>query len=349
MEQLDLPLIWALLLATAVFLYIAMDGFDLGVGILFPRLARGEQRDTAVNSIAPVWDGNETWLILGGGGLLAVFPLAYAIVMPALYMPLIVMLLALIFRGVAFEMRFRQETETGKRAWDNGFWLGSTVAAFCQGVVLGAFVQGIAVEGRGYAGGWWDWLTPFSVLTGVALVAGYGLLGATWLVWKTEGALQEVARRQARWLTLVTLGFMAAVSLIMPFLEPTFAQRWFRAPALFIAWIVPVLVVVLTVILFRALAAPPIPGKRTSLLWRDAIPFGCTLGLFLLGYAGLGISLWPMIVPGALTIWQAAAPPATQAFLLVGAAVLVPVILVYTGFVYWLFRGKVRPGEGYHH
>ncbi|HEV7266895.1 MAG TPA: cytochrome d ubiquinol oxidase subunit II [Falsiroseomonas sp.] len=349
MENLDLPLIWALLLATAVFLYVAMDGFDLGVGIVFPGLAHGEQRDVAVASIAPVWDGNETWLVLGGGGLLAVFPLAYSIVMPALYMPLIVMLLALIFRGVAFEMRFRQETDAGKRAWDNGFWLGSTVAALSQGIALGAFVQGIAVVGRGYAGGWWDWLTPFSLLTGVALVAGYGLLGATWLVWKTEGELHEVARRLAGWLTVATLLFIVAVSLIMPFLQPTFAQRWFGFPHLLGAGIVPVLVVVLVVVLFRALAAAPVQGTRTSLLWRDAIPFGCALGLFLLGYVGLGISLWPMIVPGALTIWQAAAPPATQAFLLVGAAVLVPIILVYTGFVYWIFRGKVRPGEGYHH
>jgi cytochrome d ubiquinol oxidase subunit II len=349
METLDLPLIWALLLATAIFLYVAMDGFDLGVGILFPGLARGEERDTAVNSIAPVWDGNETWLVLGGGGLLAVFPLAYAIVMPALYMPLIVMLLALIFRGVAFEMRFRQETEAAKRAWDNGFWLGSTVAAFAQGIALGAFVQGIAVAGRSYAGGWWDWLTPFSVLTGIALVAGYGLLGATWLVWKTEGALHQRARRFAGVLGGVTLGFIAAVSLVMPLLQPSFAARWFGFPHLLFVWIVPVAVVALAVVLFRALAAPPPPGPRTSLLWRDAIPFGAALGLFLLCYAGLGISLWPMIVPPVLTIWDAAAPPATQAFLLVGAAVLVPLILVYTGFVYWIFRGKVRAGEGYHH
>jgi len=349
MTNLDLPLIWALVLATAVFLYVAMDGFDLGVGILFPRLGRGEERDVAVNTIAPVWDGNETWLVLGGGGLMAVFPLAYSIVMPALYMPVIVMLLALIFRGVAFEMRFRQETERGRRNWDNGFWLGSTVAAFSQGIVLGAFVQGIAVEGRAYAGGWWDWLTPFSVLTGVALVVGYGLLGATWLVWKTEGDLHDSARGMARVLTLVTLGFIAAVSLVMPFLQPSFAERWFGFPHLFFVWVVPIAVVALTWQLFRALAAPPIQGKRTSLLWRDAIPFGCALGLFLLCYVGLGISMWPMIVPPGITIWEAAAPPSSQGFLLVGAAVLVPVILVYAGFVYWIFRGKVRAGEGYHH
>ena len=346
---LDLPLIWALLLATAVFLYVAMDGFDLGVGILFPWLDREEQRDVAVNTIAPVWDGNETWLVLGGGGLLAVFPLAYSILLPALYMPLIIMLLALIFRGVAFEMRFRQETERGKRAWDNGLWLGSTVAALSQGIALGAFVQGIEVEGRAYAGGWWDWLTPFSVLTGVALVAGYGLLGSTWLMWKTEGALHAKARGLAGWLAALTLGFILLVSLLMPFLQPAFAQRWFGFPHLLFAWVVPVLVVALALVLFRGLAAEPVQGTRTSLLWRDAIPFGAALGLFLLCYAGLGISLWPMLVPGALTIWEAAAPRSTQAFLLWGAAVLVPLILVYTFFVYWIFRGKVRAGEGYHH
>jgi cytochrome d ubiquinol oxidase subunit II len=345
----DLPLVWAVILATAVFLYVAMDGFDLGVGILFPWLARGEERDVAVGSIAPVWDGNETWLVLGGGGLLAVFPLAYAVVMPALYMPLIVMLLALVFRGVAFEMRFRAATGFGKRAWDTGFWLGSTVAALAQGVALGAFVQGIEVRDRGYAGGWWDWVSPFSVLTGGALVAGYGLLGATWLVWKTEDALQDRARAAAKPLAWITLGCIALVSAIMPFLQPGFAARWFGFPALLGAWLVPVAVIGLAVILFRALAAPPVEGTRTSLLWRDAIPFGCALGLFLLCYIGLGVSMWPMIVPPALTIWDAAAPPATQSFLLAGALVLVPLILVYTGFVYWIFRGKVRAGEGYHH
>ncbi|MGG5822502.1 cytochrome d ubiquinol oxidase subunit II [Falsiroseomonas sp. HW251] len=348
MADLDLPLIWALLLATAVFLYVVMDGFDLGVGILFPWLDR-ESRDVAVSSIAPVWDGNETWLVLGGGGLLAVFPLAYAIVLPALYMPLIVMLLALIFRGVAFEMRFRQETEAGQRAWDRSFQWGSTLAAFCQGVALGGFVQGIEVEGRAYAGGWWDWLTPFSVLTGIGLVIGYGLLGATWLVWKTEGALHERARGLAGVLAWLTLAGIAGVSLAMPFLQPAFRARWFGLPHILFVWIVPVAVIALAVLLFRALAAPPIEGKRTSLLWRDAIPFGCALGLFLLCYAGLGISLWPHIVPPGITIHDAAAPPATQAFLLAGAAVLVPLILIYTGFVYWIFRGKVRAGEGYHH
>ena len=224
--MIDLSLIWALLIATAVFLYVVMDGFDLGIGILFPAVRGREERDVMVNTVAPVWDGNETWLVLGGGGLFAVFPLAYATILPALYMPLILMLLALIFRGVSFEMRFRVETARARLWWDRAFSWGSYAAAFCQGICLGAFVQGVKVEGRAYAGGWWDWLTPFSLLTGAALVAGYGLLGACWLIWKTEGALQREMRGFARVLGVVTLCFVGAVSLAMPFLNEAFRARW---------------------------------------------------------------------------------------------------------------------------
>ncbi len=353
-ESFDLALIWALLIAAAVFLYVALDGFDLGVGILFAAIRDREGRDVAVNTVAPVWDGNETWLVLGGGGLLAVFPLAYATILPALYMPLIVMLLALIFRGVAFEMRFKAETAESRLWWDRSFWWGSTLAAFCQGIALGAFVQGIAVEDGAYAGGWWDWLTPFSLIVGVALVVGYGLLGATWLVWKTEGALQRQARRLAAPLAAATLGFVALVSLMMPFLQPAFRARWFDVPAILLAAPVPILVVLLAWRLFAGLAAveragfaPYHPAARVAAR-RDAAPFLAALGIFLLGYIGLGISIWPLIVPPEITIWEAAAPASSQAFLLVGAAVLVPLILAYNGYVYWLFRGKVRAGEGYH-
>jgi cytochrome d ubiquinol oxidase subunit II len=351
--------IWALLIATAVFLYVCMDGFDLGVGILFPWIQAREDRDVAVNSIAPVWDGNETWLVLGGGGLLAVFPLAYAIILPALYMPLIIMLLALIFRGVAFEMRFRAETEGQRSFWDRSFSGGSMVACVAQGIVLGALVQGIEVSGRAYAGGWWDWLSPFSVLTGAALLAGYGLLGACWLYWKTEGKLQAQAQGLARGLTWLTLGFILLVSLVMPFLQPEFRERWFTLPTMLLALPVPVAVGLLTWRLFGALApreeatsdgggGPGGAGEPRRMIWRDAVPFLCALGLFLLSYVGLGISLWPMIVPPDITIWDAAAPRDSQLFLLVGASVLIPVILAYTATVYWLFRGKVRAGHGYH-
>ncbi|WP_135467654.1 cytochrome d ubiquinol oxidase subunit II [Crenalkalicoccus roseus] len=358
--------IWAFLIATAVFLYVVMDGFDLGIGILFPWMQDREDRDIAVNTVAPVWDGNETWLILGGGGLFAVFPLAYATILPALYMPLIVMLLALVFRGVAFEMRFRAESDSQRRFWDWSFSGGSIAAAFTQGIALGALVQGIQVEDRAYAGGWWDWLTAYSLFTGVALVAGYGLLGASWLVWKTEGGLQERARDLARVLGLVTLLFIAAVSAIMPFLLPEFRARWFSFPTILLALPVPVLLVLLAVRFFRALEptpareaeaarapdprlppeAPPRPTGRV--IWHDSVPFFCALGFFLLSYVGLGISMWPLIVPPEITIWDAAAPASTQLFLLVGAAVLLPIILAYTGYVYWIFRGKVRAGEGYH-
>lgn len=335
--SLDLTLIWAFLIATAVFLYVAMDGFDLGIGILFPAVSAKADRDVMVNSVAPVWDGNETWLILGGGGLFAVFPLAYATILPALYMPLILMLLALVFRGVAFEMRFRMVTVRGQLWWDRAFSWGSYVAAFCQGIALGALVQGIRVDGRAYAGGWWDWLTPFSLLTGVALVVGYGLLGACWLIWKTGGELQIRAYRLARALGLATLVLIAITSLAMLVLSPSFRDRWLSFPGILVGAPVPVLVGVLALRFRRALE------RREELM-----PFLCALGFFLLSYLGLGISLWPMIVPPDITIWAAATHPSSQAFLLAGAAVLVPMVLGYTAYVYWLFRGKVTPESGYH-
>ena len=341
-------IICAGLIATAVFLYVCMDGFDLGVGILFPWISGRDDRDLAVNTVAPVWDGNETWLIMGGGGLMAVFPLAYAIILPALYMPIIIMLLALIFRGVSFEMRFRAANDAQRRWWDRSFSGGSYVAALAQGVALGALVQGIEIKGRAYAGGWWDWLSPFSVLTGVALLAGYGMLGACWLVWKTEGEMQDRARVLARRLGVLTLGFIALVSAIVPFLLPAFRDRWFGFPAILAAAPVPVLVVVLAVLFFRGLDRAGTGTARARVVWQDGVPFGCALGLFFLSYTGLGISMWPNIVPPALSIWDAAAPRSSQVFLLVGASVLVPVILGYTAYAYWLFRGKVKAGQGYH-
>ncbi|MGX9980856.1 cytochrome d ubiquinol oxidase subunit II [Methylobacterium fujisawaense] len=335
--ELDLTLIWAILIATAVFLYVAMDGFDLGLGILFPAVRGKAERDVMVNSVAPVWDGNETWLVLGGGGLFAVFPLAYATILPALYMPLILMLLALVFRGVAFEMRFRMATPRGQLWWDRAFSWGSFMAAFCQGISLGAFVQGIKIEGRAYAGGWWDWLTPFSVLTGFALVVGYGLLGACWLIWKTSGELQIRAYNLAKPLAVATLVLIAVVSAAMLGLSAPFRDRWLGLPGLFIGAPVPILVGLLAWRFAHAL------GRR-----EEVTPFLCALGFFLLSYIGLGISMWPYIVPPSVTIWQAATHPKSQAFLLYGAAVLVPLVLAYTAYVYWLFRGKVTAEAGYH-
>jgi cytochrome bd ubiquinol oxidase subunit II len=332
-----LTLIWACLIAFAVLAYVLLDGFDLGVGILFAAERRDEDRDVMVNSVAPVWDGNETWLVLGGGGLLAMFPLAYSVIMPALYPAIITMLLALVFRGVGFEFRFRAATTRGRAWWDRAFLCGSTLAAFCQGLALGGLLQGVRVEDRVYAGGWWDWLTGFTVLCGIAVVCGYALQGTCWLIWRTEGALQERCRRHARILAVVTLGFIVVVSLWTPMLNPLFMQRWFTWPGILLTSPVPVLVALVAWTFWRALSRGG-----------DLTPFLCTQAWFVLCYAGLGISLWPLIVPPGITIWDAAAPPSSQAFLLVGAVVLIPIILGYTGYAYWVFRGKVRPGMHYH-
>jgi cytochrome d ubiquinol oxidase subunit II len=331
----ELSFIWAGLIAFAVLAYVVLDGFDLGVGILFPFFPETRDRNVMTNSIAPVWDGNETWLVLGGGGLMAVFPLAYATVLPALYIPIILMLLGLIFRGVAFEFRFR--TVRWRPVWDWGFSLGSMTAGFMQGIALGALVQGIEIENRQYTGGWWDWLTPFTILTGIAVVVGYGLLGATWLNLKTTGELQAKARRLAMAAGIGTLALIGAVSLWTPFLEPIYFERWFQFPTAFFSAFVPLLLAVCAFGLWHGLTTD-----------KHLQPFVSALGLFVLSFVGLGISFYPYIVPGALTIAEAAAPDDSLAFLLVGAVVLIPIILIYTGYAYWVFRGKVDPEEGYH-
>ena len=330
----DLTIIWAFLIAFAVAMYVVMDGFDLGIGILFPGFTVGKERDQAMNAVAPVWDGNETWLVLGGGGLMAAFPLAYAIILPALYAPLMAMLLGLVFRGVAFEFRWRDPGH--RKWWDAGFCLGSVIATFAQGITLGALLQGITVEGRAYDGGWWEWLSPFSLLTGASLVVGYALLGSAWLIWKTEGLIQADARRFARLLTPALLVAIGAVSLYTPFVEPQYFQRWFEFPGLLVTVPMPLLIGLVAFALWR------------SLDWRrDWLPFLLTLMLFLLSMAGLAISIWPDIIPGRVSIWQAAAPESSQIFMLVGAAVLIPLILAYTAWSYWVFRGKVGE-DGYH-
>ncbi|WP_299507937.1 cytochrome d ubiquinol oxidase subunit II [uncultured Roseobacter sp.] len=333
--EFDLAFIWAGLIAFAVLVYVILDGFDLGIGILFPFGKSERDRDMMMNSVAPVWDGNETWLVLGGGGLFAVFPLAYAIVMPALYMPITLMLLALVFRGVSFEYRWR--TVRGKGIWDAAFFGGSFVAALCQGIALGALVQGIEVDGRAYAGGWFDWLTPFSVLTGFAVVVGYALLGATWLVLKTESELQIQMQRYAWWLGAGTLALIGIVSILTPFQEPEYFQRWFNLPGSLFSMIVLILVLGLAWSFFTGLN----DGK-------DLQPFLSALGFFAVSFIGIGISFYPMMVPPSLTIWEAAAPDASLAFALVGAVILVPIILAYTAYAYWVFRGKMDPSEGYH-
>jgi cytochrome d ubiquinol oxidase subunit II len=332
--MMDLTVTWAFVIAFGIAAYVVMDGFDLGIGMLFPFFRVGKERDQAMNAVAPVWDGNETWLVLGGGGLLAAFPLAYAIILPALYAPLIVMLLGLIFRGVAFEFRWRDPAH--RALWDFGFFFGSLIATLAQGITLGALLQGIAVEGRAYAGGWWDWLTPFSLLAGVSLAVGYVLLGSTWLIWKTTGALQADARRFARLAAPALLAAIAAVSLATPFVEQQYYQRWFDYPGLLVTIPMPLLVAATAFALWRSLRGA-----------RDWMPFAWSLVLFLLTMTGLGISIWPYVIPGEVTIWDAAAPEQSQLFMLVGAVVLVPLILAYTAWSYWVFRGKVGE-EGYH-
>jgi cytochrome d ubiquinol oxidase subunit II len=329
-----LPVIWAGLIGTAVAMYVILDGFDLGIGILFPFARNESQRDQMMRSIAPFWDGNETWLVLGGGGLWVAFPTAYAIIMPAMYLPVIVMLLALVFRGVAFEFRHVSES---KGLWNFAFAFGSLLAAFSQGVILGGLIQGIKVANRQFAGGHFDWATPFTLLCGLALIAGYALLGATFLIMKTEGEVAERARRQAKLLLLVVLGFMALVSLYTPYAFERIANRWFSLPNFYYLWPVPLVTALVAYLLWRWL------GKG-----REALPFIATIVLFLLGYLGLVISSFPYLVPPSLTVWDTAAAPASQIFMLIGTVFLLPIILGYIVFVYWLFRGKVREGEAYH-
>ena len=332
---LDFVPLWTLILGLGVCFYVVLDGFDLGVGILFGFAPDTDSRNMVMNSIAPIWDGNETWLVLGGLALLAAFPLAYAIIIPAVYFPILVMLLALIFRGVSFEFRFRDTAH--KTFWDHGFTWGSTIATFAQGVVLGAFIQGFKVDGRHFAGSSWDFLTPFSILTGLALIAGYGLLGAGWLILKTEGDLQDWARRLGKRCFLGVLVAVAVVSIWTPLMDADIAARWFTWPNILYLAPVPIITAILALVEWRALS-----GKA------EALPFIAAIGLFLLSYLGIAISLWPMIVPHRYTLWEAASSDSTQAFLAVGTLFLLPVILMYTGWSYWVFRGKVRSDIGYH-
>jgi len=332
---LDLVPIWTVILALSVFMYVLLDGFDLGVGILFPLAPDDAGRDALMNSVAPVWDGNETWLVMGGIGIFAAFPVAFTIIFPALYFPVLAMLLGLIFRGVAFE--FRPTALTSSRHWDRAFFCGSLIATFAQGCILGKFVLGFEVSGSRYVGSTMSWVHPFVLAVGVGLIFGYALLGATWVVMKTEGALQDWARAKSRIALFGVLAFIAMVSVWTPFLHEHIAQRWFSWPN--IAWLAPV---------------PVITGLLAAWLWwalgtrRDVAPFIAAMGLFAMCYLGLAVSLFPYIVPHTLTLWDAAGAPEAQAFLLIGTLFLIPIIFTYTGWSYWVFRGKVRGDVSYH-
>jgi cytochrome d ubiquinol oxidase subunit II len=324
----DLPLIWYGLIATAVFLYVLLDGFDLGVGILFPFAPSESCRNRIMNSIAPFWDGNETWLVFGVGGLLAAFPLAYAILLPAFYMPVILMLLGLIFRGVAFEFRFKA-TGRSRKVWDYSFHFGSLVATFMQGMVLGTFVQGVTVQGRSFAGGAFDWVNAYSVMVGMALVFGYALLGATWLVMKTHGITQDWARKCAGYVLGYVGLFLVLVSISMPMMNADVKALWFSLPNTFYLLPIPLSSLVMFVMIWRGL----FKGN-------EYLPFFLSIGVFLTGYLGLGISLWPWMVPFAVSFRQAAAAPESHSLLLVGTAVMLPVVLGYVAYSYYVFRGK---------
>jgi cytochrome d ubiquinol oxidase subunit II len=332
---LDLVPLWTGLLGLAVFYYVVFDGFDLGVGILYGLMPDEGRRTIVMNSIAPIWDGNETWLVFGGIGLMAAFPLAFAIIIPAVYFPILIMLLALVFRGVAFEFRFKHPRL--KRFWDRAFNGGSLVATFAQGVVLGTFIQGFKIDGRHFAGTSFDWLTPFALLTGLALIFGYSLLGAAWLVLKTEGELQAWARQAGRICLIAVLAAILAVSIWTPAVNPDIARRWFNWPNIGLLSPVPVITALIAIGEWFALS------RRYELM-----PFVGAVGLFLMSFIGIAISLWPMIVPYHYTLWQAASSESTQAFLLIGTLFMLPIILMYTAWSYWVFRGKVREDAGYH-
>ncbi len=342
----DLPLIWAGVIATAVLLYVMLDGFDLGVGILFPFARSPGERDVMMNTIAPVWDGNETWLVLGGGGLLAAFPLAYSILMPALYLPVLLMLAGLILRGVAFEFRFRAR-KRGRKFWTQMFAGGSILTAAAQGLILGGFIQGVTVENEQFAGGPFDWFTPYTLLVSAGIVAGYALLGATWLMLKTKDNLHGDAKRWTLISAACTAGLLAAVSLATLFVHPRIALRWgfdltqgFGVDWSVLGPLLPVPLLGLAGLILLVGSA-----RRSS----HVRPFIGTILVFLSGYMGLAASFMPYIVPYAVDFRQAAAPDNALGLMLVGTLTIVPAILAYTAWVYWVFRGKIDEDAGYHH
>ncbi|MDZ4365364.1 cytochrome d ubiquinol oxidase subunit II [Brevundimonas sp.] len=344
--SLDLPLIWAGLIAVAVLLYVLLDGFDLGIGILFPFARSKEDRDVMMNTVAPVWDGNETWLVLGGGGLLAAFPLAYSVLMPALYLPVLLMLAGLILRGVAFEFRFRA-VRRGRAFWTQAFAAGSILTAVAQGLILGGFIQGVTVENDRFAGGQFDWATPYALLVAAGLVAGYALLGGAWLMMKTKDDLHGDARVWTAISTVAVTVLLALVSVATLVIHPRVAARWgfdlSQGFSLELSTLLPLLAIPLLGLVGLTLIV--VMARRGSHVW----PFIGALVVFLSGYLGLAVGFAPYVVPYALDFRQAAAPDNALGLMLVGTVAILPLILAYTGWVYWVFRGKIDTEVGYHH
>jgi cytochrome bd ubiquinol oxidase subunit II len=332
----DLSLTWAAIIALGVLMYVVLDGFDLGIGILFPFFPEERDRDVMMNTVAPVWDGNETWLVLGGAGLFAAFPMIYSTVLSGLYLPLIFMLICLIFRGVTFEIRSKA-TRT-KPMWDLAFIGGSAGATFFQGVTLGAFLNGIPVADGRFSGDAFTWFTPFSLFTGLALVVTYALLGCCWLIAKTEGDLQRRFYRIVWPLTLLQLGTIAVVSIWTPLQDAGIASRWFDTPWFYRFLPVPVLVIACAWLMHQSIRSR-----------HETRPFMMALAFVLLGYSGLVASISPHAIFPGVSLWELAAPHSSQKFTLIGAAVILPVIIAYTTLGYWVFRGKVRHGEHHNH
>ncbi|BBB14670.1 cytochrome d ubiquinol oxidase subunit II [Candidatus Rickettsiella viridis] len=324
-----LILTWAVIISFIIMMYVLLDGFDLGIGILFPWIKHGQYRDIMMSTVLPVWDGNETWLVFGAAALYGAFPLAYSVLLPTLYIPIMILLVSLIFRGVAFEFRFK--AQRSQFVWDIAFAAGSTVAAFIQGVILGTFVKGygshLPLSHAAY-----QWLTPFSVFTGLAVVCGYALLGATWLIVKTEGKLQDQLYKAAKILLGLVTFFLVGVSFWTPFIEPRVVKIWFTAPKFYYLSVLPLLTLVMVLYNFYCLY-----NRK-----KERAPFVLTMGLFICSYIGFCISAWPYIIPHAVSVWDAAAAPSTLKFTLVGTAILLPILLIYTLYSYHVFRGKVK-------
>jgi cytochrome d ubiquinol oxidase subunit II len=333
----DLPLVWGLIIAAAIFLYSILDGFDLGCGIIFLFAPSDKCRDKIMNSVAPFWDGNETWLVLGGGGLFAAFPLAYSILLSAFYLPIIFMLIGLILRGVAFEFRFKSATTGQRKIWDISFHIGSLLASFMQGVILGNFVQGVKVIDKQFAGGALDWANGFSIITGLSIIFGNILLGSTWLIMKTDGVTQKWSRGIALYALIYVALSMVIISITMPLIDPRISNFWFSLPMFFYLLPIPTLTTIGFLMLWYDLA-------KTKY---EVRPFIISIILFLLGFLGLSISLYPWIIPFEFTIWQAAATSSSQSLLLIGTAIFLPIILGYTGYSYYVFKGKTSHGPMY--
>ncbi len=338
-----MPILAGIVVAFVVLCYVVLDGFDLGIGIMFSVEREWHCRSLMIETILPIWDGNETWIVLGVASILALFPLAAAVLLPALYVLIVAMLMGLIFRGVAIEFRLRSTTDAMRAVWDTGFMVGSFVAAFCQGATLGAVMQGIKMApgpyGGHFGGGPFSWLSWFSVFTGFAVIIAYALLGATWMIWRATGDIQKRMQKWAAALTLAMIPLMLGVSVWTQFLNQRYVHRWFTWPSAILTTLAPFAVLGAIAVLFYFL-------RRMGRLKYDVIPFACAILLFVVAFAGVGFTLYPIIVPPSLSIWTAASPPYTQAFMLIGDALLIPVLLFYNSFAVYVFHGKVE-GQGF--